>query len=170
MALVASSVGRFVRALGVAVALVVAAVAAGVGGLGPAFADGVVVAADRLQLVTASGPVGFTVEIADTDASRAQGLMWRRDMAPDHGMLFDFRREEPVWFWMKNTPLSLDMIFVKADGRVLSIARGTVPFSEATVPSGGPVRFVFEVVAGTADRIGLKPGDRMIHARVAPAK
>lgn len=124
------------------------------------------VAAPRLEIVSGDKTHAFTVEIADTDAKRAEGLMFRTAMAPDHGMLFDFKREQPVWFWMKNTYLSLDMIFVKADGTILSIAENTTPLSEATVPSGGPVRFVFEVVAGTAKRLGLKAGDRVVHPLV----
>ncbi|MDK9697263.1 MAG: DUF192 domain-containing protein [Siculibacillus sp.] len=120
-------------------------------------------AADRLEIRTGAASRAFTVEVADTDSKRAEGLMFRTQMAPDHGMLFDFKREQPVWFWMKNTYLSLDMIFVKADGTILSIAENTTPLSEATVPSGGPVRFVFEVVAGTTRRLGIAPGDRVVH-------
>lgn len=108
----------------------------------------------------------FTAEIADDPFERARGLMFRREMASNHGMLFDFAAEREVGFWMKNTPLSLDMIFVEADGDIVRIAEDTVPLSEETVPSGAPVRFVFEVLAGTADRIGLEPGDRLLHPRV----
>lgn len=126
-------------------------------------------AANRLEIRTASEVFPFTIELADTDAKRAEGLMFRTKMAADQGMLFDFKREQPVWFWMKNTYLSLDMIFVKADGTILSIAADTTPLSEATVPSGGPVRFVFEVVAGTAKRLGVKPGDRIAHPLVRRA-
>lgn len=126
-------------------------------------------AAGRLEIRSAKATHAFTVEIADTDAKRTEGLMFRTQMAPDHGMLFDFKREEPVWFWMKNTYLSLDMIFVKADGTILSIAENTTPLSEATVPSGGPVRFVFEVVAGTSKRLGIAPGDRIVHPSIRRA-
>ncbi len=128
------------------------------------------VAANRLEIRTARATHTFTVEIADTDAKRADGLMFRTQMAPDHGMLFDFKREQPVWFWMKNTYLSLDMIFVKADGTILSIAENTTPLSEATVPSGGPVRFVFEVVAGTSKRLAIVPGDRIVHPSMRRAE
>jgi len=122
---------------------------------------------DRLEIATAKGAThAFTVEIVDTPELRAQGLMFRTRMDPDHGMLFDFKREEPVWFWMKNTYLPLDMIFVKADGTILSVAENTTPLSEATVPSGGAVRFVFEVVAGTAKRLGIARGDRLLHPRM----
>jgi len=119
--------------------------------------------AGRLEIRSATARHPFTVEIADTEPKRAEGLMFRTEMAADHGMLFDFKREQPVWFWMKNTYLSLDMIFVKADGQILSIAEDTTPLSEATVPSGGPVRFVFEVRAGTSKRLGIRPGDRIVH-------
>jgi uncharacterized membrane protein (UPF0127 family) len=120
----------------------------------------------RLEIRTAKASHGFSIEIVDTEEKRAEGLMFRTEMAPDHGMLFDFRREQPVAFWMKNTYLPLDMIFVKADGRILSIAENTTPMSEALVPSSGPVRFVFEVKAGTSKRLGIAPGDRLIHPRM----
>jgi uncharacterized membrane protein (UPF0127 family) len=112
-----------------------------------------------VAIQTASGLHTFTVEWAVTPEERAKGLMFRESMAEDHGMVFDFGTELPVTFWMKNTPLSLDMIFIRADGSVDSIARNTTPFSEATVPSSGRVQYVLEVLAGTADRIGLEPGD-----------
>lgn len=128
------------------------------------------VATGGLEIRTTSGAHAFTVEIADTDAKRAEGLMFRTQMAPDHGMLFDFKRQEPVWFWMKNTYLPLDMIFITADGTVLSIAENTTPLSEATVGSGGPVRFVFEVLAGTAKRLALRPGDKVRHRLIRAAE
>jgi uncharacterized membrane protein (UPF0127 family) len=116
---------------------------------------------DRIVVVTQSGEHAFTVEWALTPEARARGLMFRERMAPDHGMMFDFMVEEPQSFWMKNTPLSLDIIFIHANGTVARIARNTVPFSERTIPSGAPVRYVLEVVAGTADRIGLVGGDQV---------
>ncbi|WP_333821570.1 DUF192 domain-containing protein [Pinisolibacter sp.] len=134
----------------------------------PAAAESVL-AAGTLEIRTAKATHGFTVEIADTDAKREEGLMFRTQMARDHGMLFDFKREQPVYFWMKNTYLSLDMIFVRADGTILSIAENTTPLSEALVPAGGPVRFVFEVVAGTTKRLGIAPGDRVVHPRMRRA-
>jgi uncharacterized membrane protein (UPF0127 family) len=87
--------------------------------------------------------------------------MFRASMAPDRGMVFDFLVEQETTFWMKDTPLSLDMVFIRGDGTVTRIARNTVPYSEALIPSGAPVRYVLEVVAGTADRIGLIGGDRI---------
>jgi uncharacterized membrane protein (UPF0127 family) len=116
---------------------------------------------DRIVVVTRSGEHAFTVEWALTPEERARGLMFRETMAADHGMVFDFMVEEPQSFWMKNTPLSLDIVFIHANGTVARIARNTVPFSERNIPSGAPVRYVLEVVAGTADRIGLVGGDRV---------
>ncbi|MBA5777086.1 DUF192 domain-containing protein [Stappia sp. F7233] len=103
----------------------------------------------------------FTVEIADTPAARGTGLMFRKELAADAGMLFDFHREEPVYFWMKNTYVSLDMIFIASDGRIVRIAEHTTPLSEKVVPSREPARYVLEVVAGTSARLGLAAGDRV---------
>nr|WP_255720558.1 DUF192 domain-containing protein [Acuticoccus kalidii] len=122
--------------------------------------------AGELLLLTEAGPHRFTIEIADDPVERATGLMYREEMARDHGMLFDFGREGPRAFWMKNTPLPLDIIFTKADGTVVSIARNTTPFSTDSIPSEGDARFVFEVNAGVADAIGLAAGDRLLHRRV----
>jgi uncharacterized membrane protein (UPF0127 family) len=105
----------------------------------------------------------FKVEIARTPEERAQGLMFRRVMAPDAGMLFDFGRTEPVAMWMKNTLIPLDMLFVGADGAVVNIAQRTVPQSLTPIPSARPVRFVLELPGGTAARLGLKPGDKLLH-------
>lgn len=128
------------------------------------------VVASRLEIRTAKASASFSVEIADTEAKRAEGLMFRTEMADDHGMLFDFRREQPVWFWMKNTYLPLDMIFARADGTIASIAENATPLSEATIASGAAVRFVFEVKAGTAKRLGIAPGDRLVHPRIHPVQ
>lgn len=133
-----------------------------------AFLPAATTAEAEAVLVSASGRHAFVVEIADTVESRSRGLMFRDAMAADHGMLFDFGTDQNVAFWMKNTILSLDMIFVRADGTIASIAPSTVPFSLEAVPSGAPVRFVLEVVAGTAARLGLEPGDRMEHPRIRP--
>lgn len=123
------------------------------------------VAAERsaLTVVTAKGEHVFQVEVADTNETRAQGLMFRTEMAADAGMLFDFKTEQPVYFWMKNTYLPLDMIFIRANGAVARIEANTVPLSERSVPSGSPVRYVLEVNAGRAAQIGLKPGDVVRH-------
>jgi len=105
----------------------------------------------------------FTIEFADTDERRALGLMYRTTMAADAGMLFDFKVDQPVAMWMRNTRLPLDMLFITRDGRIANIAQRTVPFSETSIYSSGPVRGVLELNGGTAERLGLKPGDRVLH-------
>jgi hypothetical protein len=112
---------------------------------------------------TAQGSFTFTAEIADTPELRQRGLMYRHRVPRDRAMLFDWGRVEPVSMWMRNTHVSLDMIFIAADGRVVRIAEATEPLSEKTISSGVPVAAVLEVVAGTAQRIGLKPGDVVRH-------
>lgn len=147
-----------VRAL---LALLALLVAAQIGGA--ARAQGAARDREALTIVTATGRHAFKVEIADNDADRAQGLMYRRHLDPDRGMLFDFGRTEVVTMWMQNTYVSLDMIFIRADGSVARIAPNTEPLSTRVISSGEPVPFVLEVVAGTAARIGLKAGDRIEH-------
>ena len=119
-------------------------------------ADG---AREELTIATKSGTHAFVVEIADDDRERAVGLMFRRQMAEDEGMLFDFKSEQPASFWMRNTYISLDMLFIKGDGTVESIGERTTPLSEKTVTSKGPVRYVLEINAGLSDKLGIKPGD-----------
>jgi uncharacterized membrane protein (UPF0127 family) len=116
-----------------------------------------------LEIASKSGVHVFAVEMATTPEEQAKGLMFRRSLPEGQGMLFDFHQEQPTSFWMKNTYVSLDMIFIRGDGRILRIAENTVPLSEALVPSGGPVRAVLEVVAGTAKKLGIAPGDRVAH-------
>ncbi len=105
----------------------------------------------------------FKVEIAAKPEERAQGLMYRRTLAADAGMLFDFGQTAPVAMWMKNTLIPLDMLFVAADGVIVNIAQRTVPHSLTAIPSAQPVRFVLEVPGGTTARLGIKPGDKLIH-------
>lgn len=116
-----------------------------------------------LSIATASGTHRFMVEFADTPERRAVGLMHRASMPADHGMLFDFKTDAPVAMWMRNTRIPLDMLFIAKDGRIVNIAERTVPFSETTVPSKGPVRAVLELNGGTSARLGIKPGDRVTH-------
>ena len=123
---------------------------------------------DSLEIVTAAGRHVFQVEIANNDATREHGLMDRRYMAPDHGMLFEFDREEPVSFWMKNTYIPLDMIFIAPSGVVTHIAANAEPLSERVVPSGGPSIAVLELDGGTAASIGLKVGDKVRHPFFKP--
>ena len=118
---------------------------------------------EPLELVTANGTTHFSVEVMRNDAERAKGLMFRRFLPDDRGMLFDFSAEAPVMMWMKNTILPLDMIFIAKSGVIVSIAENTEPMSERIIPSGGPVLSVLEVNAGTAARLGLKPGDKVLH-------
>ncbi|MGD0720535.1 MAG: DUF192 domain-containing protein [Roseiarcus sp.] len=125
-------------------------------------------ALDKLELVTASGVHVFSVELASNPTEREKGLMYRRFLPPDRGMLFDFEREEPVMFWMKNTFIPLDMIFISRVGRVTGISPDAEPLSERLIPSGGPCWAVLELNAGVAARIGLKPGDAVRHPIFAP--
>ncbi len=105
----------------------------------------------------------FTVELATNDEERARGLMYRKELPEGRGMLFDFKTEQPAEFWMRNTYVSLDIIFIRGDGRILRIAENTEPLSERLIPSGGPIRGVLEVVAGTARKLGIAPGDKVAH-------
>jgi uncharacterized membrane protein (UPF0127 family) len=116
-------------------------------------------ALEPLEIVTAGGTQRFSVEVMRTPEQLSQGLMFRRYLPDDRGMLFDFKTEQPVQFWMKNTYLPLDMIFISKAGKIVSIAENTEPLSEKLVPSGAPVAAVLEVNAGTAARIHAAPGD-----------
>lgn len=118
---------------------------------------------EPLAIATRAGPQRFDVEVMRNDADRARGLMFRRSMAPNHGMLFDFERVEPVAMWMKNTYLPLDMLFIRPDGTVARVAADTEPLSTATILSGEPVLAVLELNAGTAARLGIRAGDRVEH-------
>ena len=121
--------------------------------------------ATSVVIDTPNGPVKFTVEIAADKPSREKGLMFRTKLAPDAGMLFDFREEGLQVFWMKNTPLPLDMLFIRADGTISSIAEDTVPYSEEPIPSSEPVRAVLEINGGRARALGIEPGEK-VHAEI----
>jgi hypothetical protein len=114
-----------------------------------------------VEIATKTGVHAFSVEIAANDAEREKGLMFRKELPEGHGMLFDFQREQEVGFWMQNTYISLDMIFIRGDGRILRIAENTEPLSTRIIPSNGPVRAVLEVSAGTVRKYGIAPGDRV---------
>lgn len=119
---------------------------------------------EALTIATKSGARhSFEVEVSRNDADRAQGLMYRRTMPAERGMLFDFGRVEPVSMWMQNTYLPLDMLFIRRDGSVARIAEDTEPLSTRTIPSGEPVLGVLELNAGTTRRLGIRPGDRVEH-------
>ncbi len=119
---------------------------------------------DRLTVVTETGRHEFAIEVAETEADKALGLMYRTSLDRRAGMLFAYKKPFEITMWMKNTYISLDMIFIRPDGIVHRIARRTEPFSEAVIASRGDVSAVLEVIAGVADEIGLKPGDRIEHA------
>lgn len=114
-----------------------------------------------IEIVSKTGVHAFSVELATTDAERTRGLMFRKELPEGHGMLFDFQNEQPEAFWMHNTYISLDIIFIRGDGRILRIAESAQPLSDKLIPSGGPVRAVLEVIAGTARKLGMAPGDRV---------
>jgi uncharacterized protein len=123
-----------------------------------------------VTLRPASGPaVPIRVELAATPDARELGLMYRETLAPDAGMLFVFPRREPVSFWMKNTKLPLDIVFIADDGEIVKIHASTKPFSEAPLPSVKPVRFVLEVAGGTCAAHGVKEGDRVELGALAQA-
>ena len=123
---------------------------------------------DVLLVETASSQYRFDVEIADDPAERAEGLMYRQTLADNAGMLFLYPKPQPVEFWMKNTLLSLDIVFVRADGTIARIAANTTPMSEDLIPSGEPVRAVLEVNGGTMRELGVKVGDRLRNATYFP--
>ena len=125
----------------------------------PALAAGL----ESLQITTASGTHAYEVEIAADTPSRERGLMNRRFMPADQGMLFEFERDAPVSFWMKNTYIPLDMIFISRTGVVMSVAADAEPLSERVIPSGAPCAAVLELNGGVAAAMGLKVGDKVRH-------
>ena len=118
---------------------------------------------ETITIDTKAGPHSFSVEVAADDESRERGLMYRTAMAPDAGMLFDFHTPQPVAFWMENTVLPLDMLFVKADGTIARIKANATPYSRENIPSGEPVQLVIELNGGRAAALGIVEGGR-VHA------
>ena len=114
-----------------------------------------------LEIASKTGVHVFAVEVVDNDADRAKGLMYRKELPEGRGMLFDFHRNQDVSFWMQNTYIPLDMVFIRGDGRILRIEESTEPLSTRLIPSGGPVRAVLEVIGGTTRKLGIAPGDRV---------
>ncbi len=114
-----------------------------------------------LEIASKTGVHVFSVEIAETEAQREKGLMFRNKLPEGQGMLFDFHRDQEVAMWMQNTYIPLDMFFIRGDGRILRIAEETEPLSTRIIPSGGAVRAVLEVIGGTARKLGIAPGDRV---------
>jgi uncharacterized protein len=118
----------------------------------------------ELTIETAKGPQHFAIELAQSEQQMMQGLMYRRALAPEAGMLFEYPKPQPVSFWMKNTLIPLDMLFIGADGRILEIHERAIPLSLEPITCDRQVLGVLEVNGGTAERLGLKPGDRIRHA------
>ena len=116
-----------------------------------------------LEIVTKTGVHVFSVEMATTEEEKTTGLMYRKELADGKGMLFDFQREQEVSFWMQNTYISLDMVFIRGDGRILRVVENTEPLSTKIIPSRGLAKGVLEVIAGTAQKYGIAPGDRVAH-------
>jgi uncharacterized membrane protein (UPF0127 family) len=108
----------------------------------------------------------FRAWIADTPLRRSRGLMFIRELAPDRGMLFLYDFPQFAYFWMQNTYISLDLLFIAPDGRIVNIAEYTTPLSTRFIESEAPVAAVLEVIAGTAGRLGLKAGDRVMSASI----
>ena len=132
---------------------------------GVAAGQGADVKFKRSSLVVETGgrELKFEVDMATNDTERSHGLMFRKSLGPYEGMLFDFHQEQPVSFWMKNTLIPLDMVFIAADGTIRHIHSNAVPLSTDTIPSQFPVRGVLEINGGSAKLLGLKPGDKVKH-------
>ena len=121
---------------------------------------------EPLTIETAAGVHAIEVEVARTAEERRVGLMHRTALAPDRGMLFDYGTTRQATMWMKNTLISLDMFFADEEGRIVTIAERTTPLSERRIHSGEPVRFVLEMIGGSAERLGIAVGDRLRHGGI----
>jgi uncharacterized membrane protein (UPF0127 family) len=117
----------------------------------------------ELTIISATGSHRFKVELAETPEQMTQGLMFRTSLAPDAGMLFDYKQPTVATMWMRNTLIPLDMLFVDAQGRIVNIHERAVPQSLAVIAAAAPVRAVVELNGGTAARFGMRPGDRVVH-------
>ena len=116
-----------------------------------------------LHLLSKLGKFEFKVELAVTERQLSQGLMYRRHLPSNAGMLFDYKMPKTITMWMKNTFIPLDMIFISSDGRVIQIVERTIPFSESVITSKKRARAVLEVNSGTASKLGLSIGDKIKH-------
>jgi uncharacterized membrane protein (UPF0127 family) len=125
---------------------------------------------ENLKLLTAHGTHVIDVEIADTPQEKAQGLMFRTHLDDNRGMLFAYDTPQEITMWMRNTYIPLDMVFIRADGTVHRIEALTEPLSEDIIASRGDVTACLELAGGAAERLGLKPGDRVEHRFFSPAK
>ena len=146
-------ISRFLKGIGPALIVLLGAAAA---------------SAEPLVIHAGGSAYKFEVEIVATPADRERGLMFRKSMASNAGMLFIYPDESPVSFWMKNTLIPLDMLFLKADGSIAHIAHNAVPLDETSIDSGAPVKAVLEVNGGTANALGIKEGDRIESAALTP--
>ena len=133
-------------------------------------ASGLAGSTGTLVLKTETGDHSFNIEVATTDQERALGLMFRRSLPENAGMLFLYDRPQPAAMWMKNTLIPLDMVFISAEGRVHRIEANAEPFSLTVIPSEGPIVAVLELNGGEAAKIGLKPGDKVIYPGLAKDK
>jgi uncharacterized protein len=122
----------------------------------------------RLEIVSANGPHVFEVELARNPAEREKGLMFRRYMPKNRGMLFDFSNPEPATMWMENTYIPLDMLFIRADGTVARIETDTEPLSRRVIAAGEPVLGVLELNGGVCDELGIRAGDKVVHPMFKP--
>ena len=120
-------------------------------------------ATEPLTIVTSSGSHRFDVEIARTDEEQRLGLMFRNSLPERSGMLFLYSPPQEITMWMRNTRISLDMVFIKADGTVLRVAAETEPYSLRTIASKGDAAAVLEINGGLAAKLGILPGDRITH-------
>jgi len=118
----------------------------------------------KLKIITSRGENIFDVELAVTERQQSQGLMFRRSMAANAGMLFDYGALKQIQMWMKNTYIPLDMIFIDSNGKVINIVERTIPESLIIISSRGRARAVLELNSGTASRLGIKEGDRVVHS------
>ena len=124
----------------------------------------------RLSIQSDTGTHQFTVQVVDTPETRARGLMYVQELADDAGMLFDFKEVRPVSFWMRNTYIPLDMLFIEADGTILNIHVNARPHDTTSIPSAGPVQFVLEIPGGRSVELGIEAGDQVTHPRIKAAQ
>lgn len=126
--------------------------------------------AEEVVVETAKGERKFAVEVVREEKDRNRGLMFRHELAEGSGMLFDYDPPQQISFWMKNTFLSLDIVFIGVDGRILNIAEKTTPLSLERLPADGKARGVLEINGGLSAKLGIKPGDRVRHPLFDPVK
>jgi uncharacterized protein len=157
-ALTSSPAGRSLLQAGSVLALIIVLMIRVAAADAPAVLD-----RDRLTIEAEGGPFQFEVEVARTPAERARGLMFRESLADGQGMLFDFGHPQRVAMWMRNTLIPLDILFIRSDGRISSIARDAQPLSDQVMESAEPVRAVLELPGGLTAERGIEPGDRIVH-------